>query len=122
MKEYRDELKRRWTPKNAAHEKAHTFICETWPKADLVKDKEVLEEAKKALEVCRDNKDGLAPQKLLQGAIDHAGELQKRKAALDLDASMDDRKTAEVIAERSQKLKELITAVQDYLQRASGEK
>jgi len=87
-----------------------------------VKDAGVFKQAHDALEVCRQKKDVLAPNKLLQAAIAHAGELQKRKEALDLDASEEDRKIAAVIADRSEELKKLITAVQAYLQRATGEK
>jgi len=122
VQEHRDELLRQWRPQDAAHEKARTFIYETWPKADPVKDAGVFKQAHDALEVCRQKKDVLAPNKLLQTAIAHAGELQKRKEALDLDASEEDRKIAAVIADRSEELKKLITAVQAYLQRATGEK
>ncbi|MBI1918371.1 MAG: hypothetical protein HYS12_27080 [Planctomycetes bacterium] len=122
LQKRRDELWRRWRPQGPEHEKARVFIYETWPKADLMKDKGVFKQAHDALEVCRQKKDILAPLKLLQAAITHGGELQKRKEALDLDSSEEDRKIAEGIAERSKELKELITAVQAYLQRATGGK
>jgi len=118
----RDALRQQWATKNAAHVKARVFIYEKWPHADLLKEKTVLDEAEKALDVCRNNQDILTPQKLLQAAIAHAGELQKRKAALDPDSNEEDRTIAKEIADRAQKLRALITDVQKYLQDATGGK
>jgi hypothetical protein len=122
LQKHRNELAKQWQTKNAAHSKARTFIYEIWPKADPVTDKAALEEARKALEVCRENKDILTPLKLHDAAIAHAGELQKRKAGLRLDENEEDRKIAEGIAARSQDLQKLIADVQAYLQQATGAK
>jgi hypothetical protein len=110
------KLSERWKPRSEEHRKARLFIYKQWPAADILASKESIEEASKALDICRMAGDTLAPLKLLDASIGHAGKLQERRAALQLDISEDDRRTAEVLAERSEALKKLIVATQGYLQ------
>jgi hypothetical protein len=122
LKGHRDDLAKRWKTKGAEHAKARAFIYGEWSGANLVKDRTALKEAADALEACRSAEDTLGPQKLLQVAIAHGGNLQEQKGALQLDTSEEDRKTAEVIADISKDLAKLISATQAYLMQKAGEK
>ncbi len=122
LKKHRDELKAKWEPKGEEHRKARLYIYGEWPKADLVKQRDAIKQARAALAECRRAGDVLSPLKLFQVALDHGGKLQQQKDALQLDISEDDRNTAAVIAEVSQELKDLINALQAYLQEHAGEK
>jgi hypothetical protein len=122
LKEHRDDLAKRWNTSNPDLRRARAHIYGTWPKADLLRDRDAVKEALAAFKTCTEQKDLMGPQKLLQVAIAHSGKLQEQNESLQIDAKEEDRKTAEIIANVSQELKKLITEVQKYLEQATGGK
>jgi hypothetical protein len=122
LKAHRDDLASRWNTSNPDLRRARAHIYGTWPKADLLHDRDAVKEALAAFKTCTEQKDLMGPQKLLQIAIAHSGKLQEQSETLQIDAKEEDRKTAEVIASVSQELKKLITEVQKYLEQATGGK
>ena len=122
LKAHRDDLAKRWNTSDADLRRARAHIYGTWPKADLLRDRDAVKEAMAAFKTCSEQRDLLGPQKLLQAAIAHSGKLQEQLQALEIDAKDEDRKTAEAIADASQALKKLITTVQAYLEQAAGGK
>jgi hypothetical protein len=76
------ELKEMWKPKSEEHRKARAFITKTWPKLDTDGIEKRLEEAKSAVAVCRDAKDGVTLNKFVNQLVLHGQELKKRLMGL----------------------------------------
>jgi hypothetical protein len=110
LKSHVADLKSRWEPKNAEHQKARNFVYNVWPGVDLVKDPKSIETARAALAVFVKEKDTIGPQKLYLAALGHVGKLEAQKKQQD-DVNEEDRKVLAVIADVSKDLKKLITEV-----------
>lgn len=116
MKRELDDLKQAWEPKSEEHRKARAFIYEVWPKLDTAqKMKERMNEARRALQTCREAKDKLTPHKLLLADVALDGRLQKQLAGLRVTESEDDRRVAKVIAQVHDDLERLHADAVEYL-------
>ena len=106
-------------PKNKQHEKAQAFIFDAWPKLETATQINArLEEARLAFSTCREVGDTLSPQKLLKAYAMHTERLAKEGDTLQPQDKEDDRKTAQLIIDLSQKLKEFNEQVKEYLRKA----
>jgi hypothetical protein len=118
----RDELAKRLKPKDDDHDKAQTFLYETWPKFDAVKMKERVGQARKAFETCRAAGDRLTPLKLLKTAVGHVGKLKQQQNVLKPDVNEEDRKPAQELADVLEALGQLIADVTKYLEEKEPDK
>jgi len=108
VKKHYDGLKAAWEPKNAAHKAAKKYIFETWGGVELSKLKDALDEARKALKVCRDNKDKLTPQRFLQESLGHAPKIEMALLELRPDLQEEDQKKKDELLELSKGIRGLI--------------
>jgi Tetratricopeptide repeat len=108
------QLQKQWATNNDEHRKARDFIYNIWPKPkNPQKLKAELEEARKALAVCRKEGDRLAPQKLLLATNAHALKLGQDSKAL-RDDNDDDLRVLKLIDQLVPELKELVEQVKEY--------
>jgi hypothetical protein len=112
-------LKAAWAVKGPQHRWAREFIYDKWPTFDPLTLLKPLQEAQKALKICEEVGDTLAPQKLLLVASGHAAKLQDRVNALRPDENEDDKALAKVAVQVAEELNRLIKDVKAYLDKAA---
>jgi hypothetical protein len=100
LQNHLDQLKRDWTPKNAAHLEARQFFVNEWPKPQTATQlKAQLGQAQKMLRLCRDNGDHLTPLLVIKANIAHLEQLKKRLNILLGSPRPEDRGEINLIAE-----------------------
>jgi tetratricopeptide (TPR) repeat protein len=109
------QLKRDWQVRGPEHFKAREFIYATWPKLDTAGLKARLDDARKAFARCREAGDVLTSRKLLLANVAHTNNLIKRREVLKNQESVDARAEREAILQVADGLRQLHTAVSDYL-------
>ena len=119
LRKYVDTLKKEWAIKDAGHQKARSFIYETWALAeDSAAMKAKLEKAKEAFVTCKGAGDALSLRKLLRISVLHRGKLTKEFDALRPQEKDDDKKVAEIIKEVEDELSKLTSDLTEYLKNA----
>lgn len=121
LHEHVKKLRDGWALKDEEHRDARAFVYETWSslkEAARIKDR--LPDAWRFFDVCRKAGDRLTLRKLLRVSKDFAARLAKEYEALRPDASDDDRKAAETIAETSTDLVKLIKAVSEEVEKSAS--
>jgi hypothetical protein len=111
------KLRELWEPKSPEHRKARDFIYHTWPTLDTAGLQSQMEEARKALAVCRQVGDTVGPQKLYKGIQTHAARLLKEAEGL-RDVNEEDAKQLKVIKDLGAELTRLETEIKVFLDKA----
>ena len=115
--EHLDQLKKDWTPKNAEHQAARTFIYKTWPGLETPAQLQgKLETAAAMFHVCRTNGDRLTPVMLLKANTAHLDRLRQRLETILASTKPEDRKEGETIVAVQDGLEKLTNEVSNYLQ------
>jgi hypothetical protein len=117
-----EQLRKNWAVQGDAHEAARTFIYETWPSLKPDDLQRGVGKAREALDVCRRAGDTLAPQKLAKVALDHQGELNKKRSELNPEFSTDDVKAAQAIEAVLDDLAKLLDEVTEVLKQKAPAK
>ena len=114
LREELNKLKQGWQTKSEAHRRAHNFIYDTWPRLRTAKEmKDNFAEAKKAFETCKKEHDLLRPQKILRVNVTHLAAISNELEGLR--DSDDDKRTAEIIQDLVEKIKDLSDKISEYL-------
>jgi hypothetical protein len=102
-----EDLKKAWTPFNAAHKDARAFLMHTWPTLDAAALGKNLDEAKRSLAVCKAANDKLTPVKFIRANAGHTANLTKELDTLNRRPSEDNRNKAKAIGQTVEALSRL---------------
>jgi hypothetical protein len=120
VKERLETLVEQWKVKSKEHERARTFIYETWAKLqepDALKEK--LVDLQEAFRICRDVADFLTLHKLLKTCNDHILKLAKLRDTLQPNND-DDERRLKVIVDVLENVDKIINQATDYLRTAKA--
>jgi tetratricopeptide (TPR) repeat protein len=101
------KLKKAWAPVNAAHEEARAFLTKAWPALDVAALAKNLDEAAKALAICKAAGDKLTPIKFVRANAAHTANLTKQLDTLKRRDSEDNRNRAKALAQTGETLSRL---------------
>jgi hypothetical protein len=122
LKDYVDKLTNQWKPKSEAHRKARAFVYEVWPTLDDAGLKTNLDEAKSAVEVCKEAKDLITLRKFRKATDAQAARMKQELAELRPDINIEDEKQAKIIKDVTDAVTPIYRDADGFIKTAAPDK